>query len=66
MLLSNLSKFQVKVLPYFAGLEKGYYQHDFDPMLHELSSLPPTFTTEALEELAIDRTSVLEVTAWCL
>lgn len=30
-------------------------------MLHELVSLPATFTPEALEELAIERTSVLEV-----
>ena len=32
-------------------------------MLHELVSLPATFTTEALEELAIERTSVLEVSS---
>lgn len=47
----------------FTGLEKAYYQQDFDPMLYELSTLPAAFNTENLEELAIERTAVLEVAA---
>lgn len=32
-------------------------------MLHELSTLPAMFNTETLEDLAVERTTVLEVTA---
>ncbi len=43
------------------GLEAKYYQHDFEPLLYELQSLPVDFNNEALEGTAEARTGVLEV-----
>ena len=45
------------------GLEANYYQQDFEPLFHELSSLPATFDTQTLEDTAEARTGVLEVCA---
>lgn len=43
------------------GLEAKYYQQDFEPLLHELQTLPADFNTGALEDTAEARTGVLEV-----
>lgn len=43
------------------GLEAKYYQQDFEPLLHELQTLPADFNTSALEDTAEARTGVLEV-----
>ena len=44
------------------GLEIQYYQKDFEPLLHELQSMPLDFSTQSLEDTAEARTGVLEVT----
>jgi hypothetical protein len=44
-----------------AELPEGYFDEEFDPALHELKLLPPSFPADMLEDVVEQRTTVLDV-----
>lgn len=45
------------------GLDAEYYEEGFVPLLHELAKLPPNLTSDMLEAVVDERSSILEVSA---